>query len=411
VLFNPIGIWFRGLLSLAAIGIGIYLLTRWHDALPTEQPVAQPTEQPVDPPTAMAPASRPLTSFGERLSAWRPGWDWPTAFLAGGAGLLLWSGLGRFVTPKLWLRREDDEPKQERGGEERQIRRPDGTVLHVELYGDPDAPPVVFTHGWGGDATEWYYIKKDLARRFRLILWDLPGLGRSTGPDTRDFTVDKMARDLDAVLELAGGRPAVLVGHSIGGMISLTHCKLFPEAMGTRVAGLLLVHTTYTNPVYTKEPTWLLPVIQKPVLEPICWLTVGLSPVARLMTLLSYANGSAHWSNHRSLFAGTESKGQLEFVTEYMIKQSPAVLARGTLGMFRYDATAVLPAVTVPTLVVAGDRDRTTVPEASRRIAEGVPGAELVTLAPARHMGLLEHHAEFTRLVTRFVETAGKVPA
>ena len=50
-------------------------------------------------------------------------------------------------------------------------------MLHVELYGNADAPPVVFTHGWGGDATEWYYVKKDLARKFRLILWDLPGLG------------------------------------------------------------------------------------------------------------------------------------------------------------------------------------------------------------------------------------------
>jgi len=322
----------------------------------------------------------------------------------------LWSGLGRFVTPKLWLRRGEDEPKQERSGEQRQIRRPDGTVLHVELYGNVDAPPVVFTHGWGGYATEWYYVKKDLARRFRLILWDLPGLGRSTGPNNRDFTVDKMARDLDAVLDLAGGRPAVLVGHSIGGMISLTHCKLFPEAMGTRVAGLVLAHTTYTNPLYTKVPTWLLPAIQKPALEPLCWLTVALSPVAWVMTLLSYLNGSAHWSNHASMFAGTETRGQLEFVTRYMLKQSPAALARGTLGMFRYDATEVLPGVTVPVLVVAADRDRTTVPEASRRIAEGVPGAELVTLAPARHMGLLEHHPEFSRMVAGFVEAAGRVP-
>ncbi|MFO0848021.1 MAG: alpha/beta fold hydrolase [Gemmataceae bacterium] len=310
MLFSPFGIWLRGLLSPTVIGFGVFLLTRWHDALPTEQPVEPPTA------TNPAPDRRPLTTFGERVSAWRPGWDRATALLAGGVGLLLWSGLGRFVTPKLWLRRGDDEPTHERGGEHRQIRRPDGTVLHVELYGNADAPPVVFTHGWGGNATEWCYVKKDLDRRFRLILWDLPGLGRSTGPGDRDFTVARTARDL----ELAGGRPAVLVGHSIGGMISLTHCKLFPEAMGTRVAGLVLVHTTYTNPVHTKVPTWLLTAIQKPVLEPVCWLTVVLSPVAWLMNLLSHLNGSAHWSNHSSMFAGTVTKGQLEFVTRYVLK-------------------------------------------------------------------------------------------
>ena len=233
-------------------------------------------------------------------------------------------------------------------------------------------------------------------------MWDLPGLGLSTRPDDRDFSLEKMARDLGAVLDLAGGRPAVLVGHSIGGMTMLTFARLFPESLGPRVAGMVLVHTTYTNPVHTKVPTWLLPAIQKPVLEPLCWLTVALSPVARVMAWLGYLNGSAHWSNHTSLFAGTETRGQLDFVTRYALKASPAVVARGTLGMFRYDATDVLPAIPVPVLVVAADRDRTTIPEASERIAGGVPGADLATLAPARHMGLIERHAEFSDLVARF---------
>jgi pimeloyl-ACP methyl ester carboxylesterase len=223
-----------------------------------------------------------------------------------------------------------------------------------------------------------------------------------------------MARDLEAVLQLAGGRPAVLLGHSIGGMITLTFCKLFPEHLGTRVAGLVLVHTTHTNPVHTKVPTWLLPVLEKPVLRPLCYLSIALSPVVWLLHALSYLNGSAHWSNHRSLFAGTETKGELEFVTRYMIKMWPAVIARGSLGMFEYDATDVLPAITVPTLVVAADRDTTTVPEASERIAKDIPAAQLVTLSPARHMGLMERRAEFAEAVDRFCEsvaaTRGKVP-
>jgi pimeloyl-ACP methyl ester carboxylesterase len=172
---------------------------------------------------------------------------------------------------------------------------------------------------------------------------------------------------------------------------------------------MVLVHTTYTNPVHTKVPTWLLPLIQKPVLEPLCWLTVALSPVAWVMTWLGYLNGSAHWSNHTSLFAGTETRGQLDFVTRYMVKASPAVIARGTLGMFGYDATAVLPAVTVPTLVVAADGDTTTIPEASERVAREVPGARLVTLTPARHMGLIERRAEFAAAVNSFCD--GVLPA
>ncbi|WP_439626727.1 alpha/beta fold hydrolase [Gemmata sp.] len=398
MIFVPFGVWFRGLLALAMIGASVYLLLGWADRLPREEAVE------VRQGDRVAVETRPLETFRDRVGAWRPGWDAATALLAGGAGLMLWNLGGSFLTPKLWLRRGGDEPRHERGGERTQIRRPDGAVLNVEFYGPPDAPPIVLTHGWGGDATEWNYLKKDLGSKYRLIAWDLPGLGLSTEPGDRDYSLERMAHDLEAVLELAGGRPAVLLGHSIGGMIILTFCKLFPEALGSRVSGLVLVHTTDTNPVFTKVPTWLLPAIQKPVLEPLCHLSIALAPVVRLLHVLSYLNGSAHWSNHRGLFAGTETKGDLEFVTRYMVKASPAVVARGTLGMFRYDATDAPPRVTVPTLVVSADKDTTTVPEASERIALAVPGARLVTLAPARHMGLLERRTEFSRAVDQFCE-------
>ena len=64
------------------------------------------------------------------------------------------------------------------------IIRPDGSELRVECYGPADAPPIVLTHGWGADSTEWYYQKKHLAERFRLIVWDEPGLGLSKKPTT-----------------------------------------------------------------------------------------------------------------------------------------------------------------------------------------------------------------------------------
>ncbi len=396
MVFSPLGIWLRGLLALIAIGSSAYLLSQWADRLPREQLVE------VRDGDRVVIEIRPLPHLRERVGAWSPSWDVTTAVLAGGLVLAVWSFGGCLVTPKLWLRRGIDEPKDERGTERTEVRRPDGTALNVEFYGPVDAPPVVLIHGWGADGTEWYYLKKTLARKYRLIVWDLPGLGHSTAPANRDFSLEKMARDLEAVLQLAGDQPAVLLGHSIGGMTILTFCKLFPEALGPRVSGLVLVHTTYTNPLYTKVPTWLMPAIQKPVLEPLCYLTIALSPVIRLLNVLSYLNGSAHWSNHRDVFAGTETSGELEFVTRYTVKASPSVIARGTLGMFGYDATEVLATVTVPTLVIAAEGDTTTIPEASQRIAAGVPGAEMVTLSPARHMGLIERHDEFFTALNGF---------
>jgi pimeloyl-ACP methyl ester carboxylesterase len=69
------------------------------------------------------------------------------------------------------------------------------------------------------------------------------------------------------------------------------------------------------------------------------------------------------------------------------------------LGMMAFDESATLPTIGVPTLVVIGDEDQTTVPEAGRWIARGIPGSKLVTLSPARHLGLVEYHDQFHGLL------------
>ena len=74
-------------------------------------------------------------------------------------------------------------PKKSRDGATiSQLGRPDGSQLRVECYGREDAPPIILTHGWGANSTEWDYLKKELSDAFRLIVWDLPGLGLCAKP-------------------------------------------------------------------------------------------------------------------------------------------------------------------------------------------------------------------------------------
>jgi pimeloyl-ACP methyl ester carboxylesterase len=89
----------------------------------------------------------------------------------------------------------------------RRVARPDGASLHVEEHGPAAgaAPTLLMTHGWDLDATAWYYEKKRLADRFRLVLWDLPGLGLSTQPKDGRYSMEGMARDLRAVLDATAG--------------------------------------------------------------------------------------------------------------------------------------------------------------------------------------------------------------
>ena len=395
--FQILGIWLRGLFTLVLLGAGAYLLVHWYQH---RQIVV------VDPPVRVEPGRSDDETREEPRShvvVWEFGWNRETAFLLGGLALAGWSLGGGWALPRLLPRAKTDDPETPRDGAVQRLRRDDGTELHVEVYGPADGTPIVLTHGWGLDGDEWTYARKRLAARHRLIVWDLPGLGKSKGPANKDWSVEKLARDLDAVVGLAGGRPVVLLGHSIGGMIVLTYCRLFPAALGPRVKGVAIAHSTYTNPAKTTSSPRLYTALQKPLLEPLCHLMVWLSPVVRLMNVFGYLDGSAHRSTDKSSFSGHESRGQLDFMARYMLVDSPAVLARGMLGMFRYDATATLAAIPVPALIVTGDRDETCVPEASVFMSRAIPGAKLVTLRDARHCGLFEHHEEFHAAVEEFV--------
>lgn len=316
--------------------------------------------------------------------------------------LLLWTFMGSHLV--LLLRPSDsDQPLASTSDSTHRIARPDGTSLHVEVYGPADGPTLILTHGWSLDHRAWNDAKRDLSDRFKLIVWDLPGLGQSTQPNNRDYSLDKMAGDLGAVLQ-STGKPAVLVGHSIGGMINLTYCRQHPEQLGREIAGLVQIDTSYTNPVKTTKSRSFDESLQKPVYEPLLHATVALSPLVRAMSWLSYQNGFAHLMAASSSFAGAETREQLDYAARRNYEASPAVIARGMLGMLRWDATPVLPNVRVATLILEGEQDTTTVPAASQYMRDAMPAAQLQMVNRAAHLGVLEQHRRYNDAIRKFAE-------
>lgn len=321
-----------------------------------------------------------------------------------GIGLLLWSGLG-FLPILLLHRPGRDEPKPLRSSRVQRLTRSDGSEIHVEFYGPEHAPTLILTHGWGPDSMVWYYAKKQLTDQFRVVVWDLPGLGKSKPPENRDYSLEKFAHDLNAVLSVVGDQPTILLGHSMGAMMLLTFCRLFPDQLRQRVAGLILVDGTYTNPLKTAILSHLLLALQKPLLEPLLYLTIALSPLLWLISWLSYLNGSTLITTEISGFTGRETRGQLNFSSLIGIKSSPGVLARGVLAMFQFNETATLPTISVPTLVVVGESDIATRPFASERISQDVPQAELIRLSPGGHMALMERNQQFSEVIRAFSQS------
>ncbi len=94
----------------------------------------------------------------------------------------------------------------------------DEVEIYVKAWGPEDGKPVVLIHGWPLSADSWDDVANALADNgYRAIAYDRRGFGRSDQPDG-GYDYDTLAADLGAVLEeYAEGRPAALVGFSMGG--------------------------------------------------------------------------------------------------------------------------------------------------------------------------------------------------
>jgi pimeloyl-ACP methyl ester carboxylesterase len=321
--------------------------------------------------------------------------------------LFVFSVVGHRILPYLFskIRKNEDAPVLERFPEQRTIKRPDGSIINVEYGGTPGKQPIVFIHGWNSNSMQWYYQKKYFAKDYYLVLMDHAGLGLSKQPNNNDYSLEKLARDLNAVIEHSKLKNPVLWGHSMGGFTILTWCKLYQQKLSS-IKGIILEHTTYTNPVKTSIMSSLLTTIQNPVLKPICWIMVALSPILWISKWMSYLNGSSLIMTRFLTFAGTQSPQQLNFTTLLSTMAAPAITGRGVLGMFEYEATDILNNINVPTLVVGATSDKLTKLEASITMARSIPGARLLTLDPAGHMGFVEQHDYVNAEVSNFLAQA-----
>ncbi|WEJ56919.1 alpha/beta hydrolase [Devosia sp. FJ2-5-3] len=362
------------LLSLCILGLAAYLLWNWYDG------------------DLIRRADGSLVRVRS---------DW---LLWAGIALLALSFIGRPLVTLL-LAKPDTDPTSAKRVSGTLVAGASGSSLYVEQQGSPDAPPIVLVHGWAMDSTIWFYAKRDLSRNFRIISWDLPGMGRSRPVSGSAIGLTEFAQDLKTVIGLAGDRKVVLVGHSIGGMTIQTLARDDAAFFNAHVAGTVLVNTTYTNPLKTMILSGLAQAIRWPLLEPLMRLGILLQPLVWLGAWQSYFSGSAHMAN-RLGFGKYVTRSQLEHTTLLATRNPPGNIHRGNLAMFRWDATGAMARVSPPLLVLSGELDIVTRPEAGEIIALDHKGADFRRIDGVNHMGFLERPSEYNAAIEGFALNA-----
>ncbi len=268
------------------------------------------------------------------------------------------------------------------------VRTEDGVELHVEVDDGPaSAPTVVFVHGFTARLAEFDLQRQTLRGRARTVLYDCRGHGRSHRKKVRRTTIDQLGRDLGVVLDATVPTgPAVLLGHSMGGMTIMALARQRPELFGPRVVGAFLLATSSGGLVEKGVAGAWIRLLRRVHLLTLLLLWFRLwAPLAERFRTRGTASGRAFY--RRNLFGTDDADPQAVTQVQQLLEQTPLpIVAAFYPTLLDHDEHASLVAMrSIPVTMLVGDADRLTPASHSRRMAEQLPDAELIVVPGAGH--------------------------
>ncbi|MHA6796512.1 alpha/beta fold hydrolase [Pseudonocardia bannensis] len=271
-----------------------------------------------------------------------------------------------------------------------------GVTLHVRETPGPDDVPAVFVHGLSGSATNWTDLAGLLAPRAAGTAVDLPGFGLSRPLLSRDYSP---AAHADALLcFLAGrGRPVHLLGNSLGGVIALTVAARRPELVRTLTLVSPAMPDRRPDPRRMSDPRMALAMVPGLGRRARAQLAAA-SPRARAEQVVRLCFGDPSLAPEHRLAEAAE-----EIVARGRQPWAGEAVERTALGMFASWAGrglwATAARVSVPTLVVWGDRDRLISPRLATRTVRSLRRGKLLMLPGVGHIAQIEAAQTVARAV------------
>jgi pimeloyl-ACP methyl ester carboxylesterase len=256
------------------------------------------------------------------------------------------------------------------------------TLPHCVKMGAPGTGvPLVFLHGIGGRASGWAPVQHACAEVGHASLaWDMPGYGDS--PTITPYDFDGLADALATLLDAQGLQKAVLVGHSLGGMVALQMWARHPG----RVAGLVLAAS---SPAFGHGSGDF----QQ------AFIAQRLAPIEAGRSMQDVAAGLIP----TMVAPGYRGPG-LAQAQACMGSITPAAYKAALGALVQFEQRAALPGITVPTLCIAGEHDRTASPGVVQRMAEKIPHSQYQCLSGVGHLLTFEQPDSFAQALLNFLQ-------
>lgn len=267
-------------------------------------------------------------------------------------------------------------------GRARTIPTDDGAAIHTVSAGV--GPSAVLVHGLSGSMHDMGPIAdRLLAAGYQVIGVDQRGHGQST-VGSEGFGIPRQTEDLAAVLNTLGVKDAVLVGHSMGGMVCMHLALDYPDVMVHRVGAMALIATM------SDSQDW----------QTRAGLKLAAHEISNTMRSIP--------RNRLRLGAGLIGFGtrpnltQVDHALDSTLRCDPDARIGATEGLLTFGITDRLGDIIEPTVVISGDADRLTPLAANQVIASAIGSAELKIMAGAGHMVIWEAADDVAETIVEF---------
>lgn len=285
----------------------------------------------------------------------------------------------------------------------------DGPINYTDFGGD--GPQMVLVHGLGGSLQNWFAVGPGLAEHYRVTALDLVGFGRTPRTEGRSAKVKDNRVVLDRFLDEVAGGPAILVGNSMGGTISILEAAAAPA----KVNALVLVDPAVPYPggmdadpvVAMTFGTYLMDNAEELVTA---YLT-QIGPEAAVRTTMELCCVDINRVSPDILEAQIElakERAQMEWANGSMVEAARSLIE---LNANEDEYFAAVHAIEAPTLLISGDSDRLVPLVAAQQIANIRPDWTFEVFEDTGHVPQLEAPEKFLSIVVGWLETlAAKEP-
>ena len=280
-----------------------------------------------------------------------------------------------------------------------------GTVFHLETFGDPNNPPIIVLHGGPGHDYRCMlsliqdYGQGSLADGFFFVFWDQRGAGLSRRhSDEKLFTLDNYLKDLESVVDAyASTRQVILIGHSWGGGYASMYMNVHPE----RIAGAVLLEPMSLSTALNKQlVNYDDPIMNEWSMDWV-WMRqlIGMNDHAQA----DYAMSTVITGDIMEYRGDDKHPFWREGAAVHLFID-PQLWGDGV----QYDFTENLNRVAVPVLFIAEGNTKDLGVE-FQRIQSGVfPNASVETVADAGHCDLVWKHADkSSSLIRDYLKSLG----